>query len=158
MRRRRRAFEDEEWERAPARGAERQAWAPRRRRRRRRGGRDVARGAAAWRGEWQRRGHGPAASGGYGWEFRGGAPRGEHLTWPETVPVRGMGGRRLQAELRGGGLPRGAERFEAEGDWTPGEPPRRSRGPAPPHRRGRLRERSWRYRPRRAGGRGRYRG
>ncbi len=124
---RRREFEGEMWEWGAVPGTSERgqaSWRGRRTSPRVWRGRE----APPRRGEWQWRGHGPGAAEGYGWEYRGGAPRGEHLTWPETIPGRGMGGGRIREEIRSGGLPRGRERFEAEGGWTPGSVPPGPRG------------------------------
>lgn len=104
--------------RGQVRGGHPRGWSPWRgteftpRIRESRGG--MSRNEALRRGEWQRHGHGPGAWAGYGWEYRGGAPRGRYATWPERHPGRRAGGGRTLAEERSGGLPPDRERYDPE--------------------------------------------
>lgn len=117
--RRRREFEGPIYTWGAVRGTTRRTWSPLRREKLERGVERFERGAPP-PGEWQWRGHGPGAWGGYGWDYRGGAPRGEDLTWPERVPGRGMGGGRILEERRGGGLPRSLRmRRRRKAQWAP---------------------------------------
>lgn len=73
--------------------------------------------AGVRRGEWQWRGHGPDAASNYAWEYRGGVGRDTPVMRTEAgMGPRGSYERRL-AEERGGGLPRGRERFDADRMW-----------------------------------------
>lgn len=64
---------------------------------------------APFRGAWQRAGHGPPQMRGYGWEYQGGYPHDAMISRTEARTGDDMTS--WMAQRRGGGLPRGRERF-----------------------------------------------